>query len=243
MKLAGIESKGFMIIGMTVLIMGAANIFSIYKVQEVSSVKSARSQKFSELLKLPFKSRGFRRIIFLFVLWNFGFQLGAPFVAVYMVTDLDVSYTMMTVYGIMTSVMRMIFPSVWGRISDRKSWYLTVKGSIGLLALSMVLWYFVDSANVGYMAPVLFLLTGFAWSGIGLSLFNIQYMYAKKEGRTMYIGLNAAVGGVFSLVGVLVGGLAVNAMGMQMSFIMSGIVLAFCPIYVKYFVEQIPSEE
>ncbi len=59
----------------------------------------------------------------------------------------------------------------------------------------------------------------------------------------MYIGLNASVGGVFSLVGVLTGGVVVNTMGMQMSFIMSGIVLALCPVYVKYFVEQIPPEE
>ncbi len=109
MKVTGAESRGFLFVGMTVVVLGLVNIFSVYKVKEVSTVRSESTQTFKNLLKLPFKSRGFRRIIYLFALWNFGFQLGAPFVAVYMVADLNVSYTMMTVYGIMTSVMRIIF--------------------------------------------------------------------------------------------------------------------------------------
>ncbi|MDA3845751.1 MAG: hypothetical protein PF505_04275, partial [Vallitaleaceae bacterium] len=101
--------------------------------------------------------------------------------------------------------------------------------------------------NYAIMVPALNILGGIAWAGVGISLFNIQFLFAKKEIRTKSIGLNAALGGITSIIAVKLGGLFINIMGdssfkigyfleisgMQITFILSGIFIALNALYIR----------
>lgn len=256
LKIDGLEGTGFFIIGAVLVLLGLVNIGSVQKMGEITHEQEPTVFSFKDAVTLPLKSKGFRRIIMMFVIWNFGLQIGGPFVSVYMVAELGVSYTYMMILGIIGSVMRMIFPIFWGKLSDERSWFLTVKSSVALLALNHFIWAFVDLGNVYYVAPFQFILGGFAWSGIGLSLFNIQYMFAQREGRTMYIGLNAAIGGVVSFIAVRTGGTIIEHLegrgltllshhfnNMQVVFALSGLFLMICPFFVRFALEGIEPTE
>ncbi len=112
---------------------------------------------------------------------------------------------------------------------------------------------FVHVGNYQILSPLLHVLAGFAWSGLGISLFNIQYMYAGSKGRTLYVGLNAAIGGVASLIAVRFSGSIIDRFeviempfgggtlnSMQFIFFISGLVILSCVFYVRYFLKKEP---
>jgi MFS family permease len=246
-KVIDTESTGFMIVGIVLLILGVVNIFSIVKMKEITHLYKPMKYKFMDAVKIPLKNPGFKMVVALFIIWSFGLQIGGPFVAVYLVTHLKVSYTYIMMLTVLGTAMRIIFPSFWGRLADRKSWYLTTEASILILALTHFSWIFVTPDNYKLIVPILYIVGGFAWSGVGLSLFNLPFMFATLEGRTMFIGLNAAISGVASFIAVQLGGYIVGKLegislqigplsvdNIQIVLMLSGIILLMCPLFVRF---------
>lgn len=254
-KNMGNEARGFGIIAIVVLFFGLLNTFSIKSLKEITHNQVATKFALKEVLTKPLGDQGFRKVITLFIMWNVGFWISAPFIAVYLITQIQVSYTYMMIMGFIGTGMRIIFPKFWGQLADNKSWFLCLEGSLLLTAIVHFSWGFVHIGNYQVMAPLLHLLAGFAWSGLGSSLFNIQYMYAGSNGRTLYIGLNAAIGGIASLIAVRSSGWIIDRFdkismpfgngsinSMQFIFIVSGLLLLTCVAYVKYYLRKEPTK-
>lgn len=250
-KEAGNLMIGFSIVGVIIAILGFLNIYALTNISEQKENYTIKKYKLKQVLTTPLKSVSFRKIIMLFILWNFALQIGGPYISIYMVTKLDLKYTYMMALSVVATVVRVMFANKWGSIADRKSWFLSTKCSIGILAVVHFTWGFVDISNYSVLAPILHILSGIAWGGIGISMFNIQFLFAKKEGRTMYIGLNAAIGGIVSGIAVWIGGRIIELLeykdivifnihinNMQITFFISGLLLLLCPIFIKLFIEN-----
>lgn len=250
-KLSGVPLRGFIIVGIVLVALGLLNIYALKNIVEVAGKNQVNQYKLKEVITLPLKSVGFRKIILLFIVWSFALQVGGPYVAVYLVTGLKLSYTYIMTLSVISTIVRVVFTSFWGRIADQKSWFLSTELSIFLLAIVHFVWGFVTHANYIVMAPLLHILGGIAWGGIGISMFNIQFLYAKREGRTMYLGLNAAIGGLVSFIAVWVGGKIIHHFkdtvfrfwifefgNVQLVFLLSGLLLVLCPLLVKFYIEK-----
>lgn len=250
-KLSGSPLIGFMIVGIVLALLGILNIYALKNICEVSEKNQVNNYRLKEVLTRPIKDIGFRKIIFLFIIWSFALQIGGPYVSVYLVTNLKLSYTYIMALSVISTLVRVIFSSHWGRIADQKSWFLSTKLSILLLAFVHILWGFVTKGNYVILVPLLHILGGFSWGGIGISLFNIQFLYAKREGRTMYLGLNAAIGGLFSFIAVWLGGRIIEHFegmvfkfgifefgNIQLVFLISGLLLTLCPLIVNFYIEK-----
>jgi MFS family permease len=250
-KNMGNQFIGFGIVGLITIVLGILNIYALMNIKELKGNYVKKKYKLKEVVTTPINNNSFRKIIILFIIWNFALQIGGPYIAVYMVTKLELKYTYMMSLTVVTMVVRVLVSNIWGRIADKKSWFLSTKISIGILAISHFTWGFVNTNNYLILIPLLHILGGIAWSGINISLFNIQFLFAKKEGRTMYIGLNAAIGGIFSGIAVWIGGkiigyldgvkfnvFNININNMQITFFISGILLILCPLFVKLFIEK-----
>ena len=112
-----------------------------------------------------------------------------------MVTGLKLEYTYIMAIGVLASLVRVFVTPFWGRLANKKSWFFSQK-----CLLVYYRWFTFYGFCCSYYCPisnsVLQVVSGMAWAGIGISLFNIQFLFAKREGRTMYLGLNAAIGGI-----------------------------------------------
>lgn len=250
-KLAGIPLTGFLIVSGVLVFLGLLNIYSLINIIEAPGKNQVKQYKLSEVVTLPLRNIGFKKIIVLFIVWSFALQVGGPYISVYLVTGLKLSYTYIMTLSVVSTIVRVLFTSRWGRIADQKSWFLSTKLSLLLLAIVHFTWGFVTSGNYTVLAPLLHILGGLSWGGIGISMFNIQFLYAKREGRTMYLGLNAAIGGVFSLLAVWIGGKIINHYdgvtfnfwifrfgNMQLVFLLSGLLIALCPLIVQFYIEK-----
>jgi len=148
------------------------------------------------------------------------------------------------------TIVNVILVRVWGKIADNKSWDFVLKYSISMLGLTHFTWLFVNNTTAFFLLPILFITSGAAWAGIGISTFNIQFIYSPEEGRTVYIGFNAALGGLMGFIGTLAGSvllvlfnslglhvLSFKLGGMQILFAISGILLIFCAAYAHFYIK------
>lgn len=249
-KLQGNEYYGFLSVFSVVLVLAVINFLFLSGIKEPPVKKGNVSLDFKSILTLPVKDAKFRKIIALFILWNFGFQVAGPFFSVYMVTGLKLDYTYIMVIGIVSAAANLAVVRLWGRLADKRSWIYTTKMSIGLLALTHFLWFFMNTQTVYVLLPVLYVFSGVAWAGINISIFNIQFIFTPENGRTVYIGFNAALGGLVGFVSAFIGSAllgifnsfnvrvwGITAGNMQLIFAISGVLLGLCAAYIHYFIK------
>jgi len=243
-KSSGNEFTGFLIVGIVLCIMGMLNVYSLLRMEDTNSETIDYNQSFMTRIMTPLKDHVFRIIIGFYILWNSALFIGGPYIAVYQVEKLHLTYTYMMTMAVIGSIIRVVFSSFWGNHADKKSWFSSASWSLVILGIVHMSWGIVVASNAWILVPVLSLLNGIAWAGVAISLFNIQFLFAKKEIRTMSISVNAAIGGTFSIVAVKVGGwivelgdqaITVGSMdmsGFQLSFILSGFLLLLCAGFV-----------
>jgi MFS family permease len=250
----GNEYGGFIVMFSVILLLSLVDGFLWSKIKEPYKNKKRSSYTIKQIITIPLKNSGFRKIIFFYVLYNIGLQIGGPFFSVYMVTGLKLDYTYITIVGTIGTVVNVILVRVWGKIADHRSWNFVLKNSIMMLGITHALWFFVNPATAFILVPVLHITSGASWAGIGISTFNIQFIFSPEDGRTVYIGFNTALGGIMGFLGTLTGSFllgvfenikpiiaGVEFSGMQILFGLSGIMLLVCSAYANFFIKQAPS--
>lgn len=242
------QRAGFLINSVVIIVLAGLNFYFLSRIREPHlNVKNSNINIKDTILK-PLKDKKFVKIIQLFILWNVGVQMAGPFFSVYMVTNLKLPYIYIMIMGIIGSVARIITLPIWGKIGDNKSWPRCAMYSIGMLAITHFIWFFINTKTAWILVPLVNFIGGIAWGGINMSLFNIQFVFAPEEGKTMYLGTNAAIGGLFGFSSTIIGsmllkklnigfifGKALNVSNMQIIFLISSILLTACAFFAYSF--------
>jgi MFS family permease len=245
------EYAGFIIVFLVVLVLVVWNIIILKRIKEPHVVQLNQSLTIKKLITMPLKHKRFRKIILLNIIWNLAAQLSIPFFSVYMVTGLKLSYTFIMVAGIIMSFTQSLSAKIWGRMSEKVGWEVTTVLSIGLIGICHIMWIFVNHSSYLILIPIIQIMAGIAWAGINMSFFNIQFKHAPQEGRTIYIGFNAALAGLAGFMSALVGATLVGALGEtkinigvtvlnNMSFIfgLSGLLIVGCAVFFSYWFKE-----
>ncbi|MCX8132290.1 MAG: MFS transporter [Clostridia bacterium] len=236
---------GFILVFVFVIILAVTNFTIISSIKEPAVSVNRVPLNIKSVLTVPLKDTKFRKIVMLFVLWNVGLQVGGPFFGVYLVTGLKLKYTYIMIMSMLQAITSVILVRYWGKLADKRSWTFTTKMSIGILAVCHCMWFFVNPITAYILVPVGFILGGAAWAGINISLFNIQFAYSPEEGRTVYLGFNAALGGIVGFLTAFFGSFVVGSLeghelmisgfsigNMQVVFGLSGIFLCGCVAFI-----------
>jgi len=247
------ESRGFIVIGVGLFILAFCELFFLSSIKEPLVNKKDDSITLRKSILEPIMNKSFRKVVILFMVWNIALFIALPFFSVYMVTRLHLSYTYIMIMGLIGAIVRVLVVKYWGNLADTKSWEQATKYSIATLALCHFSWFFVNNQTAYILVPIMNVLGGIAWGGVSIALFNIQFLYAPKETRTIYIGGCAAYGGVIGFASTILGSKILDALSpykisirgfefsnMQIIFLISGILLGLCSIYVHKFIEKKP---
>lgn len=251
------EFMGFIVVGIILVIMGVVNIYSLYKCDDIDVQPAMARVSLARQLITPLKDPVFNKVIGMSVIWNLALFIGGPYIAVYMVESLDLSYTYMMTMTVLITIIRILFASMWGKHADKKSWFSCATITLILLGLVHFSWGFVTPENSYILVPILHIVAGIAWGGVAISLFSIQFLFVKPEARTGAIGINAAIGGLVGLGSVKLGGLIIDAMdgntiqflnlvevnGMQITFMLSGFFVLMTGIYIHLVIGKLPKTE
>jgi Na+/melibiose symporter-like transporter len=245
------EYGGFIVLGFVVMILACANFSFLSVVKEPTQNRKKSNINLKTVLTMALNNKGFRKVIILSVLWNIALQIGGPFFAVYQVTGLKLSYSYIMIMGVISSLVRVFIAKTWGSLADKKSWFFTTKSSAAILGIVHIIWTFVDVNTAFILVPLLSIAGGLAWSGLAISMFNIQFVYAPQEGRTAYLGTSAALGGVAGFISTFIGSrvvsylkgfsfklFGINIGNMQVVFLLSGILILITALYVQQSMEK-----
>jgi len=251
LKLQDKTYGGYLVMYGVALLAMVMNLISYIKIKEPSFVSVKIEIKFKKLFFMPLKDKGFRKIIFLFFLWGLSINFSSPFFSIYMVSRLQLSYTFITVNGLLFSVCYIIAVRFWGKISDRKTFTYTAMLSMGLLGIAHGSWFFaaIGMPLTNAIIVLLHIISGVAWGGINISLFNIPYEYSPEEGKTVYLGFNSALSGVVGFISSMGASWIVGSMAnykeqfigipvtqMQLVFAISGIMTLLSALYIRVIV-------
>ena len=157
----------------------------------------------------PLRDENFRQLISFLFLRNFVANLALPFFAVYMLTKLELSLSVVVVLGVLSQAANVLFLRVWGPFVDRYGSKVILSLCSSLHFLVILGWTFttLPDRHALTMPLLIFLhaLIGIASAGINVSSTTIRMKMAPQAQATTYLtgaSLAASLGaGISPLLG------------------------------------------
>ena len=233
-------------IGFTIIFGGALlfRLLSLYFLSGMYEPPVSNNTENNQSLFYIFKhlaSSNLGRFTLYVALINFATVIAGPFFGVYMLRDLNFSYTTYVMITSSHAVANLAFQTFWGRRADRAGNIMVIRFVSCLLPFIPLLW--LVSYNRFYlMGAEIF--SGMTWAGFNLAASNFVYDASDKENRTKQIALFNSINGVAVCLGALVGGYlaphlpALLGFNIRSLFLISGlmrglVVLIFLRIIVE----------
>lgn len=155
-----------------------------------------------------FKNRNFLVFALYFGLWMFAVNLSAPFFNVYLLDNLKLDLSQVTLYNGLMAGANLVMMLLWGRLADRigNRPLLLVVGV--LVAVTPLLWLGVGAGPLSawLWLPLIHLLSGGTWAAIELCTNNIQLELASPQQQAHYFAVAGAIAGVAGACGTTAGG-------------------------------------
>ncbi len=148
------------------------------------------------------RKRNLGRFILFVASFQFAVYLATPFLVIFLLRDLHLSYMFYAMIFSTQFVAKVLFAPFWGKYSD-KSGNLKVVRFVSL-AIPFVPLFWLASHNVLYLVLVQ-LFSGICWAGFELCSSNFIYEAAPQGKRLRYISYYKALSTLFMALGALVG--------------------------------------
>jgi MFS family permease len=170
-------------------------------------------------------------------LWSFGANLSNPFFNLYLLDNLSLNLSWVTLYNGLDAGANLLMLMLWGKLADRigNRPILLLVGT--LVAIIPLFWLGTGhtSLSIWLWFPLLHLLSGGTWAAINLCINNLQLAIAPIQHQTKYFALTAAICGVCGAIGTMAGGWLIEvagANGMMKLFALSTVlrVVALLPL-------------
>ena len=160
---------------------------------------------FGETLGRIAKNKSFIKIIAVGLLWNVASAISVSFFTSYLREELDFSFTVISIFTIVSSLSRIILSPLLGKIADKYSFAASMTISFALAALGFIAVVFT-SPETRWLYVAYSCLYGFAMAGINSGVINFVYDYVPPIDRAAAMGTNSALGGIIAFLTALLSG-------------------------------------
>ena len=154
------------------------------------------------------RDKNFRFFLLYFSVWMFAVNLSAPFFNLYMLENLAIDVSWVTIYTSLQAGATLVMLVVWGRLADRVG-NRPILLAVGVLVAVTPLFWIGTGANslsVWLWLPLLHILAGATWAAIDLCNNNLQLGVAPVQQQASYFAVAAAIAGISGALGTTVGG-------------------------------------
>ncbi|WP_245940156.1 MFS transporter [Stenomitos frigidus] len=157
----------------------------------------------------PFlRDKNFLFFLLYFSGWMFAVNLSAPFFNLYMLDNLAIDVSWVTIYTSLQAGATLVMLVVWGRLADRVG-NRPILLAVGILVAVTPLFWLGTGANtlsVWLWLPLLHVIAGATWAAIDLCNNNLQLGVAPVQQQASYFAVAAAIAGISGALGTTVGG-------------------------------------
>jgi MFS family permease len=201
----GNEAMGYaLIFGVAVVFAMAAGVVLHFQ-PEPPLQRRQEQVRVRELFAAPLRHAGFRAFALAAAGWAVATGIAAPFFNAYGIQHLQLSFSTLALFGIVTSGVSMVTMPYIGRLQDRYGdQRVLVFSTIGVVLLP---WGWVLSTPT-FLLPVWLttIFSGIFWPGITQGLVNLLMDRAPAEGRGAYVAAYGAINGAGTFLASLLGG-------------------------------------
>ena len=184
-----------------------------------------------------FKDANFLRFLLYAGFWSFAVNISAPFFNLYLLGDLNLDVSVVTLYNSLGAGANLLMLMFWGRLADRIG-NRPVMITVGVLvALTPLLWLEAGTAPIFLWVwfPLLHIVAGGTWAAIDLCSGNLMMSVTPLRNQSIYFAIAAAVPGITGAMGITVGGYVASQTGfggLPMAFALSAVLrlLALLPL-------------
>ena len=212
---------------------GVLSLFIQSRIHEPPHLEGDDTLPFRQRLLLPFQDDNFRRFLIFIVVWNFAVYFTAPFFAVYMLKTLQLSYTAVATYAVLSSVADLASAQLWGRLSDRETNKPILLMTSFFAALIPYGWLFTDRSTF-ILLVLLHLQGGLFWAGIRLCTGNLVLKISPTAHRSIYFSVFNAMAGLTAVIAPILGGFAIK----HLPDLLRLYALPWSPFLVLFFVSS-----
>ncbi|HWR82716.1 MAG TPA: MFS transporter [Candidatus Deferrimicrobium sp.] len=157
-------------------------------------------------LSEPLRDASFRKLLRVFVVWNFALGLAAAFFSVHMLTNLRMSFTQVSLYISLHALTGILFNRPWGTVIDRfGSKPVVAFCAFGITFVPLIWW--LPRPDFLWILAVEAVYSGTLWTGAILAAFNIPIANSPKKGRTAYLAMFSVIPGLAFFVASVIGGI------------------------------------
>lgn len=149
------------------------------------------------------RESNFAKFVFYVASINFCVNMSGPFFAVFMLSDLKLSYATYTIIVTSATIAALLTMNIWGRHADIVGNMKVIRLTSFFIPMIPMLWLF--SQNVYYLM-IIQVFGGFVWAGYNLSVFNFLYDAVSPEKRTRCSAYFNVINGMAICCGALLGG-------------------------------------
>jgi MFS family permease len=158
----------------------------------------------------PFRDQNFRSVLRYILAWNAATNLAAPFLAVYLIQQMQLTIGTVTTLWVTSQVANAFVLYIWGRLSDRLSNKAVLRVALPLYFLCMLGIAFAALPGIANFAlPLLYLVhvaMGAAAGGVGLATGNLGLKLAPQGQGTSYLAATSLVSSITGGIAPLIGG-------------------------------------
>ncbi len=186
-KQEGQELLGLSILRIAALLLAVWDFFLLVRIKELPQSTPSRRLNLKSLLTEPFRHPVYLRSTLVVVLWSLVVNMPGSFYSVYLLKELQVSYSYITLIASLNVFVLVLFTFLWRKVYLKYNWLKPLGLAILVLAPHYTVLAFV-SKNLLFLYPIGVIWSFICSSAINLAFSSVAFINIPKENQTLYIG-------------------------------------------------------
>ena len=158
------------------------------------------------------ENKQLRSVVLLYLLYFLINNSAIPFFATYQLNELGFSLTLISSFGILSSVARLIVSPYWGKLADRLSFAAMLEKCFLVMGAGFLFTALAAPSNGKIMFALYYIFHGIAMGGVNSGMFNLVFDCAKPEERADSLAVCQSISGLCGFLITLVFSSVVTAM-------------------------------
>jgi MFS family permease len=205
----------FMLIGIIVGFIGSIVVGQL----KVPNLDHVRTHKIRDYFRIK---GNLKKYVIFMMFFHFAFLIASPFITVYMLEDLSLSYTWFVMFTLISVIVRILAQNRFGKICDTFGAKPVAALSVFGTALTPFLMFFVTPSTL-WLLFIVQILNGFVWAGVDVASINMLLNVTNKRDRSFQVAAYILFASMPLIIAPLAGGWIAD----NVVFIVGGIPLVF----------------
>jgi len=199
-KAGGNELMGMLVLRGIAVVFAALDIFWLVKIIEYPNEENTEKTDLKLIFTAPFKQKRYLISVSIMFLWSLLANTTGSFYAVYLLEDVNLTYSYMNIVGATYVPCVLFLGPVWARIINKTSWFTAFYISVFLYAVPYIGQGFV-TADWPWLYLVVVILCNMSAPGINISYANLAYYNLPRQNQTVYLTFASTLACIGALLG------------------------------------------